>query len=80
MVSSVQPASGFPGTPVTIYGSGFTGAYSVQFGPMSIGALVSSDNLITVSAPQGEGTVPVSVSTPAGTSLGGPGAQFTYQS
>lgn len=77
-VTGLQPASGPPGTLVTIYGSGFTGAYGVQFGLMTVGPIVGADNLLTVSAPPGEGTVSVSVTTPGGTSLGGPGAQFSY--
>jgi hypothetical protein len=75
-VTGLQPASGPPGTLVTIYGSGFTGAYSVQFGYAAVGPIVGADNLITVSAPPGEGTVSVSVTTPGGTSFGT--AQFTY--
>jgi hypothetical protein len=79
-VFSVQPSSGPPGTLVSILGSGFSGAYSVQFGLQSTAPIGGADTLINVAAPPGEGTVTVTVTTPAGTSFGNSAAQFTYQS
>lgn len=77
---SISPSSGpaTGGTVVTLTGTGFTGASSVKFGatPATF-YFVLSDSLIVAIAPPGTGTVPVTVTTAAGTSAGLP---FTYVS
>ena len=56
VVTSVSPGTGPPsgGTPVTITGSGFTGASAVSFGPTPVAHfVVVSDDEITTSSPMG---------------------------
>jgi hypothetical protein len=81
-VTSVSPATGpvAGGTPVTITGTGFTGATSVQFGSAAgIALVVDSDTQLTVTTPPGAaGAAPVTVTAPGGTSTAGPTSQFTY--
>ena len=82
-VTAINPKSGVlgGGTPVTLTGSGFTGATSVQFGPnLANRVTVVSDTQITATSPPGAGTVEVTVTTPAGTSATSLADQFTYQS
>jgi hypothetical protein len=81
-VTSLSPASGLPGTLVTIHGSSFTGAGELCFGQtcLAAGWTVVDDNTITVPVPFSpfEGsTVDVTVATPAGTSPTAPGDLFT---
>jgi hypothetical protein len=77
-VTSITPNSGpvTGGTTVALTGTGFTGATAVSFGatPATF-YIVLSDTLIIAIAPAGTGTVPVTVTTAAGTSAGVP---FTY--
>ena len=70
------------GTPVTINGTGFTGATSVRFGTVAAGITsVDSDAKISVIAPPGiAGVVTVTVTGPTGTSVPGSAATFTYGS
>jgi hypothetical protein len=78
-VLSVGPAIGRTsgGSPVTIIGSGFTGATAVKFGSADASSFsVESDSLITAVAPSGSGTVDVTVTTPGGTSAKGPHNMF----
>ncbi|MFZ0667991.1 MAG: IPT/TIG domain-containing protein [Acidimicrobiales bacterium] len=73
------PASG--GTTVTITGSGFTGATSVDFGPgaPAAGFTVDSDSQITATAPaESVGTVDVTVTTPISTSSTSSADQYTF--
>ena len=64
---SVGPAAG--GTLVTITGTSFTGATTVDFGPTAATDLtVVSATKITADSPAGTGFVDVSITTPAGTS------------
>jgi hypothetical protein len=82
-VTSVTPDSGplSGGTPVTITGSGFTGATRVQFGFSSPPFVVVSDTEITTMSPMAPaGTVDVQVVTPAGTSAPTMADKFTYTS
>ncbi|MFI9412935.1 IPT/TIG domain-containing protein [Nocardia gamkensis] len=80
VVAAVIPNSGpsTGGTLVLIVGTGFTGVTSVNFGatPATLFFGVSSTLIIAI-APPGTGTVPVTVTTPAGTS---PGVPYTYVS
>jgi hypothetical protein len=77
-VVSISPSSGpvTGGVVVTLTGTGFTGATAVNFGatPATFYG-VFSDSLIVALAPPGTGTVPVTVTTAAGTSAG---ISFTY--
>jgi hypothetical protein len=82
-VTSLSPAAGpvAGGTVVTITGTGFTAATSVNFGGnLGTSVTVVSDTQITVTSPSGSaGAVAVTVTTPGGTSTAGPTAPtFTY--
>ncbi|MBF6340968.1 IPT/TIG domain-containing protein [Nocardia abscessus] len=80
VIASIFPNSGpaTGGTLVVLVGTGFSGATAVNFGatPATFFIGVSSTLIIAI-APPGTGTVPVTVTTPAGTS---PGVPFTYVS
>jgi len=82
VVSAVAPASGSTagGTPVTVTGSGFTGATVVNFGAnAATGLTVKSDTQLTVTSPAGAaGKVDVTVTVPAGTSATSSADQFAY--
>jgi hypothetical protein len=79
-VTGVSPASGQPPLQVTIFGSGFTGATQVSFGSVPASGLVVSPqgDQIQVSLPPGQGSVPVTVTTPSGTSASGITSTFSY--
>ncbi len=81
-VSGVFPPTGLTTvhTPVTITGTGFTGATSVSFGGFpATGITVHSDSSLTVSSPFGtSGPVAVTVTGPTGTSQINPADEFTY--
>ena len=78
-VTGVSPGSGTAGTLVTISGSGFTGATSVNFGASSSAPTSVTDIQITVIAPVHQvGQVDVFVTTPSGTSPAATAARFTY--
>jgi hypothetical protein len=80
-VTGLNPTSGpaTGGTPVTIMGTGFTGAIAVDFGPTAAtGLVVVNDTTITVNSPPGTGVVDVTVMTPNGTSATSPADEFTY--
>ncbi|MGA2498621.1 MAG: IPT/TIG domain-containing protein, partial [Tepidisphaeraceae bacterium] len=84
VVVSLSPAGGNTagGYPVTINGSGFTGATSVSFAGVNIpsGAFAShSDTQITITTPAvTAGVYDVTVTTPNGTSTTSTADQFTY--
>ncbi len=80
-VTVLSPTSGTTagGTPVTITGTGFTGATAVDFGPTAAtNVSVVSATSITADSPAGTGTVDVTVTTPGGTSPTSSADQFTY--
>lgn len=81
VVTAISPVSGSTvgGDSVIIAGSGFTGATAVDFGSASAQMTVDSDTEITATSPPGNGTVDVTVVTPAGTSATSPADQFSYQ-
>ena len=71
LVTGISPPSGAPagGTAVTVTGLNFTGVTAVNFGsaPASSFTFVS-DSEITAVSPAGTGVVPITVTTPVGTS------------
>ena len=81
-VSGISPATGplGGGTTVTIKGTGFTGATSVQFGSASATTFtVNSASLITATSPSGAaGSAAVTVTTSQGTSPQTSSDLFTY--
>jgi hypothetical protein len=79
-VTGIAPATGpeAGGIPVTITGSGFTGATSVRFGNASASFTVTSDTSISATAPAGTGTVHVTVTGPNCAGATGSADQFTY--
>lgn len=82
VVTGVSPGSGFTsgGDFVTISGVGFSGATSVRFGAFAAVMTVDSDTQISATSPFSPivGTVDVTVTTPAGTSLHGALDHFAY--
>lgn len=83
VVAAISPKSGgvAGGTTVTVTGSGFTSATSVQFGGNDASSMtLVSDTQITATSPPGAAsTVDVTVMTPAGTSAISLADKFTYQ-
>jgi hypothetical protein len=82
-VTGVSPGSGpsTGGTPVTITGTGFTGATAVNFGSGNAATFsVANDTTITATAPPNAklGAVDITVTTPGGTSATSTADQFTF--
>lgn len=82
LISSLTPASGVAGATVDVQGgffplsSVFPGAASISFGGAPAANVSCSDrSLCTATVPVGSGTVPVTITTPGGTSNSLP---FTY--
>lgn len=68
-VTGFSPTVGYPGTAVTIGGSGFTSATDVMFNGVSVGAgnfTINSDAQITTAVPDGASTGFISVVNPGG--------------
>jgi large repetitive protein len=79
VVSSVSPLSGGAGTAVTIRGSGFSGAVTVNFGTTAADFEVDGDSQILAWAPAGgTGLVDVTVIASGGASAASIADQFTY--
>lgn len=81
VVSGISPSEGpiAGGTTVTVTGSRFTGATGVNFGAAAAtGVNITSDSQITAINPAGQGTVDVTVTSPAGTSALSPADKFTF--
>ncbi len=66
-ISSFTPISGSAGITVTISGSAFTGATTVQFNGVAATFTVNSDAELTATVPAGASSGPITVATPAGT-------------
>jgi hypothetical protein len=81
-VTGISPSSGptTGGTPVTITGTGFTGATAVMFGPNAATSVnVVAPSSISAVAPAGSlGDVHVTVTTQAGTSVTTGADKYTY--
>ena len=77
-ISSFTPASGWPGTSVTVAGSGFTGTTAVSFNGTTAAFTVTSGSQLTATVPAGATTGPISVTTAGGTA--GSAASFTVTS
>ena len=79
VVTAISPATGGSGTVITITGTGFAGATSVQFGTVSATPSSVSDTQVVVTAPTGvSGAVDIRVVTPAGTSAIVTAGRFTF--
>jgi IPT/TIG domain-containing protein/phosphoesterase family protein len=65
-ISSVSPASGWPGTAVIVAGSGFTGATGVTFNGTAATFTVTSDSQLTATVPAGATSGFIAVTTPSG--------------
>ena len=65
-ISSYTPASGWPGTSVTVAGSGFTGTTAVSFNGTAAAFTVTSGSQLTATVPAGATTGPISVTTAGG--------------
>ena len=81
-ITSISPTLGptTGGTTVTITGTGFTGATSVDFGSVAATSFsVVSDTQVSAISPPGTGSVDVTVTTPNGTSATSQADKFTYQ-
>jgi Family of unknown function (DUF6519)/IPT/TIG domain len=86
VVTGISPTAGKPsgGTTVTITGTGFLGATGVEFGTANAAIVSITATQITVTSPElaNAGTqpvsVPVTVTTPGGTSVASPAGQFNY--
>jgi hypothetical protein len=81
VVTGVNPTEAVAGTTVTISGQYFTGLNTISFGAFgNDGINFVDDGTVTAVAPQGYGTVDVTVTTPAGTSaISQPADQFTFE-
>lgn len=80
-VTGVSPASGSDtgGDTVTVTGTGFTAATAVNFGDLGVSFNVTDDGTLTaVTTAAPDGTVDVTVVTPAGTSATSAADQFTF--
>ncbi|WP_424862745.1 IPT/TIG domain-containing protein [Streptomyces sp. MMS24-I29] len=81
-VTGLLPSSGSTsgGTTVTVTGTNFSGATQVRFGPVNASSfsVVSPTQITAVSPPGAAGAVPVTVTTPAGTSAAAPTSYFFY--
>ncbi|WDO07643.1 IPT/TIG domain-containing protein [Streptomyces murinus] len=78
LTPSGGPTSG--GTTVTVTGTGLTGATQVRFGSVSASSfsVVSATQITAVSPAGAPGAVPVTVTTPGGTSAAVPASYFFY--
>jgi hypothetical protein len=80
-VTGLNTSSGTEGTPVNIYGTGFTKITGVAFGGTEVSSFTRVNSReITTTAPAGSGTVDVTVTNKDGTSvINEPDDEFTYE-
>ncbi|MDP9072558.1 MAG: IPT/TIG domain-containing protein, partial [Actinomycetota bacterium] len=78
--AAVNPASGPPGTAVTVFGSAFVpGSTTIAFGAVpATNVQVDSSTELTAVVPAGSGRVPVTVTTSGGNSSAVAAPTFTY--
>lgn len=74
-ISGFSPTSGAAGTPVTVSGSGFTGASAVTFNGASASFSVQSASQLIATVPAAATSGPIAVTTPLGTATSA--ASFT---
>ncbi len=74
-VTNASPTVGLAGDTVQIDGAAFLGMTAVRFGAAAASYTLSSDTRLTAVVPAGSGTVPLTVTTDAGTVSAG---NFTY--
>lgn len=79
-VSAIAPVGGYYGDKVTITGTGFDLATSVDFGEEPAPFTATDDTTIVVYVPEGSGAVHVTVTGPGGTSTATAADLFTYGS
>ena len=76
----LSPISGPSGTTVSLSGKGVSAATKVSFGGNEASQVeVNSPTEITAEAPEGSGTVPVTVTTSEGSTQPNPADEFTYR-
>jgi hypothetical protein len=68
-VTNATPATGVPGTSVSVWGNHFTGATHVEFNGVSAAFTVNNVNVITATVPAGATTGRVRVTGPGGTGV-----------
>lgn len=70
-ISGFSPASGAPGTVITVQGSNLTGASSVSIGGVAATFTVNRDGTVSVTVPSVAPTGVISITTPGGTATSG---------
>jgi hypothetical protein len=81
VITGIYPTYGNPTIPVIISGSGFnndTGEMEVYFGNNKTSFIIDSFTQINATAPDGSGTVNITITTTGGTSANLSAGQFTY--
>jgi hypothetical protein len=81
VIYGVSPHTGITSgnTQVTIYGSGFNSGSTVRFGTNAASSAQAFDTVLYVQSPAGSaGTLDITITNPAGTSVVGPSDRFTY--
>jgi uncharacterized protein YukE len=74
----LAPTKGAAGTAMVVKAPGIGEATTVNFGSTEVTPEVKSSGEVVAQAPEGSGTVPITVSTEDGTTHETPEAQFTY--
>lgn len=75
-ITALTPNNAFANTYIQIQGKNFTDISTVNFGSSPVTAIFRSENILSVLVPPGSGVVPVSVTTPGGTTQS---LNFTYE-
>ena len=78
-VSAISPARGAAGKVITVTGTGIAPGVTVAFGATpAVKVTRVSGTELRATAPAGSRTVPVTITTPGGTSTASAATQFTY--